>query len=94
MKTELTYLKNTYVFTETAKVIGFKENEKGKAVILDRTIFYPQGGGQPSDTGVIKNDNGVFEVQFVGLDPEGVVWHFGEFTEGSFSEEEGGCFRN
>ena len=88
MKTELLYLEDTYLFKETAKVVGFKENEKGKAVILDRTIFYPQGGGQPSDLGTIENENGTFEVTFVGLDPEGIVWHFGEFTKGSFQEGE------
>ncbi len=27
-------------------------------IILDRTIFYPEGGGQPSDEGIIKRDNG------------------------------------
>ncbi len=32
-----------------AGIIGFHENN----VILDRTIFYPEGGGQPSDVGFI-----------------------------------------
>lgn len=35
-----------------ATVIGTARDEKqGLAVILDRTIFHPQGGGQPSDCG-------------------------------------------
>lgn len=88
MKTELLYLENTYKFTETATFVEMRENERGKAVILDRTIFYPQGGGQPSDTGTIKGSSGVFKVTFVGLDPDGTVWHFGEFESGSFSEGE------
>lgn len=33
-----------------AGIIGFHENN----VILDRTIFYPEGGGQPSDIGFIR----------------------------------------
>ena len=30
----------------------------GKFVVLDKTIFYPQGGGQPSDEGKIITANG------------------------------------
>jgi alanyl-tRNA synthetase len=32
-----------------AKVLGFHENN----VILDQTVFYPEGGGQPSDVGFL-----------------------------------------
>lgn len=88
MKTDLLYLKNTYLFNETAKFMEMRENEKGKAVILDRTIFYPQGGGQPTDTGHINSNNGVFKVKFVGLDHDGIVWHFGEFESGTFADKE------
>ena len=28
-------------------------------VLLDKTVFYPQGGGQPGDTGFIKSTSGV-----------------------------------
>ena len=34
----------------TAKILGFHE----KNVILDRTVFYPEGGGQPSDVGFLE----------------------------------------
>jgi len=30
----------------------------GDAVVLDRTIFYPMGGGQPGDTGTLKWEGG------------------------------------
>lgn len=40
-----------FIGTE-AKVLGVVEDEtQGPAVILDKTIFHPQGGGQPSDEG-------------------------------------------
>jgi misacylated tRNA(Ala) deacylase len=31
---------------------------EGNRVVLDRTAFYPQGGGQPSDVGVLLDDQG------------------------------------
>ena len=77
--TKLNYLDDTYLLESKATFIEIKENEKGKAVILDETIFYPQGGGQPADTGKIILDNNIFSVTDVRLDENGIVWHFGEF---------------
>src|SRR6056297_2731450 len=30
----------------------------GDRVVLDRTYFYPTGGGQPNDTGTLRDDEG------------------------------------
>ncbi len=68
-----------------AEFKGVRDMERGKSVILDQTIFYPQGGGQPSDHGEIHTENGVFKVTDVRLDEDGVVHHFGAFTKGNFS---------
>jgi Ser-tRNA(Ala) deacylase AlaX len=38
----------------------------GKYVILDQTVFYPKGGGQPCDTGKIIRGNEVYKVVYVG----------------------------
>ena len=51
--TKLLYLDDTYKFESTGKILKFDNDSKGKFLILDQTIFYPQGGGQPSDSGQI-----------------------------------------
>lgn len=58
--------------------------ENGKTIVeLDETIFYPQGGGQPYDQGIIKSESGIFKVQEVRF-IEGVVKHIGQFESGNF----------
>jgi len=48
--TELLYLRDCYISEFEAIVTDVKEG----SVILDKTAFYPEGGGQPSDTGWIE----------------------------------------
>jgi len=46
----------------------------GDGVVLDRTAFYPGGGGQPCDLGQLSSDDGEWEVVKVGRS-EGRVVH-------------------
>ena len=78
--TELLYLRDTYLFEETASVLEISENEFWTYIILDRTIFYPQWGWQPSDTGTIKTASWEFQVTMCRLSPEWVVYHYWETT--------------
>ncbi len=50
------FYKNTYLKEFTSEVIRCEKTKKGYAVVLNDTIFYPEGGGQPCDLGTI---NGV-----------------------------------
>lgn len=59
--TELLYMDDSYIKEFEAKVI--KVTEEG--IVLDKTAFYPQGGGQPTDTGKIIKDNNEFDVEKV-----------------------------
>jgi alanyl-tRNA synthetase len=59
--TERLYYADAYARTFEAQVIDRVELNGQPAVILDRTAFYPEGGGQPSDRGTL-NDVAVLEV--------------------------------
>jgi Ser-tRNA(Ala) deacylase AlaX len=57
-------------------------NENGYVTLtLDRTPVYPQGGGQPSDTGTIEGDDYTFAIRKAVL-VEGMVHHQGIVLDG------------
>jgi misacylated tRNA(Ala) deacylase len=66
MGSDLLYLRDAYLTQFTATVTAVD----GQRVALDRTVFYPTGGGQPHDTGRL-GDARVVEVRKEGDE----VWH-------------------
>jgi misacylated tRNA(Ala) deacylase len=56
-------LEDSYLKECEAVVASVKD---GKYVILDQTVFYPKGGGQPCDTGKIIRGNEVYKIVYVG----------------------------
>ena len=55
--TERLYYADAYARTFEAQVIDRAEVNGQPAVILDRSAFYPEGGGQPSDRGTLNQVN-------------------------------------
>jgi len=52
--TERLYYRDSHLLEFDARVIGVNERDDGAiALTLDRTAFYPTGGGQPNDTGTL-----------------------------------------
>lgn len=51
--TKRLYYEDVYRKEFTATVLECTEGKKGYQVVLDATAFYPEGGGQPSDTGFL-----------------------------------------
>jgi misacylated tRNA(Ala) deacylase len=68
---EAKYLLDCYTHSFDAHVVSVKD---GKFVVLDSTYFYPNGGGQPYDTGKMVSGGEEFPVVFVGKF-DGVVSH-------------------
>jgi len=61
--TKVLYSEDSYLKECNSVVVSIKD---GKYVVLDQTIFYPKGGGQPWDTGKITKANEVYTVVYVG----------------------------
>lgn len=54
MQTQLSYFDDTYKFNDHAMIMETNKDDNGHFIILNQTIFYPQGGGQPSDQGTLQ----------------------------------------
>ncbi|HEX8186358.1 MAG TPA: DHHA1 domain-containing protein [Blastocatellia bacterium] len=76
--TEKIYFTDSSVLEFDATVIASSVTEQGYRVVLDRTAFYPTGGGQPNDTGVLGNSR----VVDVTEDEEGTVYHLLQDAQG------------
>ena len=83
--TQLLYLQDTYLFKSNSSILEIRALEDGRtAIILDQTIFYPQGGGQPCDIGTISTNQARYRVTDVRLDAYGDVHHIGTFETAQF----------
>jgi misacylated tRNA(Ala) deacylase len=70
MSTDLLFLRDAYLRSARAEVT----HADGVRIALDRTVFYPTGGGQPHDTGTLSWDGGTAVVTEVRKSGD-AVWH-------------------
>ena len=82
--TERLYLSDPYLVSFTARVVSGGDHAGRPAVLLDRTAFYPEGGGQPADRGTLGGVQ-VVDVQ----ESEGNVLHLLESPLAAGTEVEG-----
>ncbi|KAJ1881224.1 hypothetical protein H4R99_005129 [Coemansia sp. RSA 1722] len=101
--TVLSYFDDTYKFVDQAKVLQIIDSSSppdpsliplfskhSAALVLDHTLFYPQGGGQPTDIGTIASQSGsIFNVKHVG-NHNGTVYHLGSFADQPFDSADDG----
>ena len=88
--TEKLFYQDAYMKTFTARVLSCEQSGKEYKVVLDRTAFFPEGGGQDGDIGML-NHVQVYDTQ----EEEGVIYHYtkeplsvGENVEGILDWEE------
>ena len=70
--TELIFQTDSYVQSFEARVLAVAA--ANRAVLLDRTAFFPGGGGQPYDTGLLRAGDRNIPVERARKGPEG-LWH-------------------
>jgi len=68
--TEKLYYHDSFLTEFTAAVLSCEKGKDGWQVVLDRTAFYPEGGGQPADHGTL-GDASVTDVR----EKEGTILH-------------------
>jgi misacylated tRNA(Ala) deacylase len=72
MKTKLLYHENSFTYECTAKVVAVEGDE----IALDATVFYPGGGGQMADRGIISWDNQQSCANVIAMNKRhDVIWH-------------------
>ena len=70
-QTERIYFTDASVLEFSARVVEVRPSSEGEQVVLDKTAFYPTGGGQPNDTGRL-NEARVVDVY---EDEAGTIFH-------------------
>ncbi|MBP2281247.1 alanyl-tRNA synthetase [Psychrobacter sp. PL19] len=71
------------LYQDGQAVAGLEEGMEG-VIVLDRTPFYAEGGGQVGELGEIRSASGVFEVQDTKKSGQAII-HYGIVTMGTVS---------
>lgn len=64
-ETDLLFYKDFYQKDFDAEVLGVELKDEKLNIILNQTVFYPEGGGQPSDMGVLKTNDKKYDIVYV-----------------------------
>lgn len=82
MYTEKLYYEDAYKTEFAAKIVSVNyvdnaltDNKKTIEIVLDRTLFFPEAGGQKSDIGILRIKEKAVSVEDVKIN-EGVIYHF------------------
>ena len=63
-ETDLLFYKDFNQKEFEAEVLGVVEKDCKNTLVFDKTVFYPEGGGQPSDVGTIYVDGAVVNINY------------------------------
>ncbi|KAF2420537.1 ThrRS/AlaRS common domain-containing protein [Tothia fuscella] len=85
LQTVVKSIKSASFLEEPNKILFKQISDDDYVVVTEATIFHPQGGGQPSDVGVMQTSTCKFQVGSVRMDAvnDGLVLHFGRFVSDS-----------
>ena len=88
MVTERIYQRDQYAAENDAEVTAIREKNGMDVIACNASVFYPEGGGQPSDTGSVSitGSQKVFGISRAFDESlTGDVWHITDAPAGTFS---------
>ncbi|KAL1539102.1 alanine--tRNA ligase [Salvia divinorum] len=89
--TKLEYFDDMSKLQSASTVLSSFLSDDGRQIlVLDSTIFHPQGGGQPSDKGSISSTQLTFVVEDV-RSKDKIVYHYGRFLNSKDGDFEKGA---
>lgn len=74
--TEKLYYNDSYISDFYANIVAVENIDNCRALILDKTAFFPEGGGQSADTGYI-GEAFIYDVQ----EKDGIIYHLTKSTD-------------
>lgn len=79
------YKENQYLISNKAKVLEIANIDGFDSIICDESVFFPEGGGQPSDIGTVALGNEIFNVvKAYDENLSDSVWHLTDAAAGTF----------
>lgn len=83
---ERIYRTDQYAQECTTTVTQTRERDGFDVIACAASVFYPEGGGQPSDTGTVSRGGEVFEVTSAHDESlDSPVWHYTDAPAGTFA---------
>lgn len=96
LQTIVTAIRPFTALEEANRQLFKQGSDEDHVIVTEQTIFHPQGGGQPSDVGVMTGQSGAsFAVAAVRMDAvhDGQVLHFGRFSSATGLSNRIGIFK-
>lgn len=85
MASDRLYKKDQYEIQNSAKVLEVATIDGCDSIACDRSVFFPEGGGQPSDTGTVARGDKLYNVLCAeDKSLEDDVWHHTDAPAGTF----------
>ena len=86
MTTDRIYRKDQYKSECMAEVTEVRSRDGKDIIACSVSVFYPEGGGQPSDRGTVSAGESIYSVTSAHDESlEGPVWHYTDAPEGTFA---------
>lgn len=79
------YKSDQYRVQNTAKVLEVAHQDGLDQIVCDQSVFFPEGGGQPSDIGTVAKGDCIYNITAAtDASLEDDVWHCTDAPEGTF----------